>query len=518
MYSLSTDLWNPQACGVAGVIDSWNRGRTPILYGPTGCGKTRMAQELFQWAEYNGLKGVFYVNRNLLVGQTLKRFQSAGLHCGARSAIFEDEIDYQAPFQVASVDTERARVWGENAFWSPHDAQVVIVDEAHLQKSGTMGKTIELYRNRGAKIVLMTASPVGMAGWANDFVRSGTMQEYRDCGALVMARLHTVTFPDLKKIKRAESGEYVMDGKTRKIFTQHIVGDVIEGTELHNPDLRPFLVYAPGKPDSVFLAGEYCDRGIRVVHVDATEAVIDRKRYKLNRAIWDDIVAGLKDGSVKGVSSRFKLREGVDLPFVYHECLATPIGSLQSYVQTVGRVLRRSAETPDEVVITDHGGNYLEHGSPNAERPWDELAWMSSGAASRLRKKQIELGVVKEPFCCPKCGLERPGGTGFTCPNCGSAAERSARRVMMEDGTLELRDGLFVPPLRTKLKDDTQKQWDRMYYGYLKRKHKKSFEQMYAYFRHVNKYAPPRNLKRMPKKASNWLSHVHTVEPRHLYR
>src|SRR5690606_27352508 len=95
-------------------------------------------------------------------------------------------------------------------------------------------------------------------------------------------------------------------------------------------------------------------------------------RRSITNAIWEDIKGQLVDGRIHGISCRFKLREGVDIPEVYYCILATPIGSLASYVQTVGRALRRSDITPSQICIADHGGNYLRHGSPNVDRPWRE--------------------------------------------------------------------------------------------------------------------------------------------------
>jgi hypothetical protein len=74
------------------------------------------------------------------------------------------------------------------------------------------------------------------------------MQEYRDCGALVMAAVYSISQPDLRRIKRNLTGEFILDGQKRRVFTQSIIGDVYDvAWKQHNPDGRPAFLYAPGK-------------------------------------------------------------------------------------------------------------------------------------------------------------------------------------------------------------------------------------------------------------------------------
>lgn len=510
--SLSPGLWKPQENGVRKTIESLEKGRVPILQGPTGCGKTRMATELMLWAEAQGIPGVFYVNRNLLINQTARRFGDAGLDTGVRSAYFPEQFDAGAPYQVASIQTEASRVW-KNGKWNLHDAGLVVVDEAHIQRTGAMETTLSEYRRRGAKIVLLTATPVDMIGWADDIIISGSMQEYRDCGALVMADVKGVEAPDMSKVKRNPVGEYVINGEKRKIYQQQIAGNVIDNWKRFNPDARPALGFAPGKPESVYMVNRFAEIGSRWVHVDATDAYFDGKKYKLNHSLWHDICEMHKDGSIHGIWSRFKLREGVDLPHTYHAILATPIGSLASYIQTIGRVLRRSPETPDIVLVTDHGGNYLTHGSPNADRPWDEYAWMGGHYSSTAHQKDIESGRKPHSIVCHKCLTERPAGEA--CPRCGTIAnqERKHWRYFREEDArlVSMPTDKKIPVRRVKRKSDTQSVWNQMYFGYCGKKVNQNFNNLYAWFRHEHGYYPPMTLANMPVNQFDWNKVVYTV-------
>lgn len=851
VYNLSPDLWMPQARGLLQVMDRLSAGKDVCLYSPTGSGKTRMAIELFKWAEYLGIGGCFYVNRRLLIGQTASRFAASGLDYGIRAAGYEDEFREHAPFQICSADTEASRVI-KRGVWKLHKCGLVVVDEAHIQRTDTMRWLLMNHRDSGARIVLLTATPIGLSDWCDELVVSGKMQEYRDCKALVPAIVKSIEQPDLRKVKRNATGEYVIDGEKRKIYTQSIVGSVIARWKEFNPDARPTMLYAPGVPESVWFTEQFRKQGVNWCHVDATDAIVDGSKYALDRPLWDDICNRFKDGSIKGISSRFKCldrdteiltvrgwlgidslsqsdqvasvdiaskqirwvnptrvirqehsgdfytikndsldvrvtddhtlivrsldrrcsiwkreeareaakrrgamqipvavaadapdmalsdsaisllgwmltdghirkdtgglvisqsmsqpqiihdhivdtlngcgvkwvcsdseawlngkqysdcrnyrvsrseiervglsvymdkdmhpdlmhmsrrqllvllksvnyadgckrknpswtvstleifkgnltflgrlqalcvtrgmranihprhsgaclyitpdrdyatvrgqtnsetdghkrvrlileassgsqpvwcvevpdgviitrrngkvavvgncREGIDFPFAYHVIMATPIGSLASYLQTVGRVLRYSTETPEHVLVTDHGGNYWRHGSPNVDRDWQDWWALPEHVVSEIHTNDIRDGKKPESLVCPQCFTERTGGR--KCPICGFEHDKSKRRVLQESGKMVEYEGNLIPPRRIKNKPDTADLWAKLYWGFKKKKVDRSFEQMYAYFAHQYHYHPPRDLPYMPKNKGGWCALVHSVPFRDLH-
>lgn len=515
-YTLSPHLWPPQRRGIEQTIDALARGKRVCLYSPTGGGKTAQAIELFKWAHSGGVGGAFYVNRRLLIQQTSDRFTSAGLPHGIRAADYDDQWRPGEPFQICSADTERSRVL-ERKTWLPHDVKggLVVVDEAHIQKTETMRTLLDQYQAAGAMIVLLTATPIGLSNWADELVVSGRLQEYRDCKALVPAIVRSIEQPDLSKVKRNATGEYVLDGQRRMIYTQTIVGNVIDRWKKYNPDARPTMLYAPGKPESVWLTEKFMAEGVNWCHVDATDAVVDGVRATLTRSLWEEILERYRKGDIKGLSSRFKLREGIDVPGTYHCILATPIGSLASYIQTVGRVLRYSPETPESVLVTDHGGNYWRHGSPNHDRDWHGWWELPEHVISDWHTNQIRDKAAKEPMRCPKCEGERAGGR--KCPHCGYEAEKSVRQVIMEDGRMVEREGELIRPRRVCEKSDTQQKWTSLFWAWRRKKVDKTFAQMLGYFAHEYHYSPPKTLDFMPTNRAEWhTAKVHEVSLDHL--
>lgn len=511
-FRLSSRLWEPQRRGVEETIRLLDGGNDVCLYGPCGSGKTTCAAELIKWATFHGVPSAFYVNRRLLIPQAYNRFASEGLDVGIRAADYEDHFNSAAMVQVCSSDTERSRVFKKKQ-WELHDAGLVIVDEIHVNKSETVRQLIKHYKSEGAKIVVLTATPLGISDLADELVVSGTMQEYRDCKAIVTAAVYSISQPDLSKIRRNCTGEFIMDGQKRKIFTQQIIGDIKSvAYDKHSKSGKHILLYAPCKASSAFTAKYMSDKGIRWAHIDANEVWLDGKRYTRNRSLWDELVEQFIDGSVRGISSRFVLREGVDLPVVEQSILACPIGSMASYIQIVGRAMRWSPTTPEEVTISDLGGNIWRHGSPNLNRPWKDWWYMThEQVASQLERQRKESGGP-EPIRCPECGLERTGGR--KCPKCGFEHDKSMRRIIMLDGEVSMVEGNLVKKVRTQRRSDTEKKWTDLFWAWRRSKNTKdkTMAQLEGFFCWKNGYHPPRDLPYFPKNPRDWHQRVSTVD------
>ena len=516
MFELSQHLWEPQRRGVLAVIDAVGRGRDVVLQSPTGSGKTQMAIELMRWAEFKGWCCSFFVNRKLLVGQTSQRLSQYGIHHGIRAADYDDRYDASKDIQISSVDTEMARVYRpmqpgskpRKLVWPPHEADLVIVDEAHIQKGNNMKTVIRHLKDNGCAVVLLTATPIGLHSMADELVVAGTMGEFRHCKAIVPAVVKTISNPDMNKVKRNKTGEYVLDGRKKAIYTQSIVGDVLDRWKRYNPDGRPSVMYAPGVDESVWLTDRFQQMAGKCCHGDATEMYMDGERQKLTRDVWDQVVSDYKSGRITMLSSRMKLREGIDVPETYCCILATPIGSLASYIQTVGRVLRYSDETSDRVVVIDHGGNYLRHGSPNVDRPWKDWWKLPERAVSEMHTTRIKDRKEPEPIRCPECEGERI--TGTKCPHCGHQHEKSRRRVQMENGTFVEKDGELIKPRNIRRKPTTEDDWERLFWAWRKKEtcKTKTFNQLYGFFVYEHHYDPPRDLRFMPKTEDGWYQTV----------
>jgi len=122
---------------------------------------------------------------------------------------------------------------------------------------------------------------------------------------------------------------------------------------------------------------------------------------------------------------------------------------------------------------------------------------MDSRIVAGIRADRIREGKEKEPLLCPQCMMML---RGLHC-KCGFKLDvrKKLRPVIQEDGTLVMVKGDYYKPRRTQHRDDTQAQWDRVYWRM--RTKGKTFNQAMGLFYQEQGYFPPWTLKNMPKDA-----------------
>jgi superfamily II DNA or RNA helicase len=423
-------LWPHQVEGIEGVRDALARGRKRLcLTSPTGMGKSRMTTELVQGWLAEGKRVSLYTNRRLLVQQLSDGLLAANMtDFGIRAAGTFPKLD--APLQVSSLQTEQARVIKSDK-WDLHPADVVVIDEGHLMKSLGMQTLVFRHLEQGAKIVYVTATPIDMGDVADELVVAGTNSEGRACGALVPAMHYGPNEPDSRHVAKLPLGEDMTEGQLRKVMSvQVIIGSVLDEYRRLNPEGKPTILFAPGVKESLWFAEQFTKAGIPAAHISSTEVWVDGRTYQSSDSARQDVLRASESGSVRVLCNRFVLREGVDAPWLSHGIFATVFGSLQSYLQSGGRLLR-SHPNIRSVTIQDHGGNWHRHGSLNADRTWD-LSW-TSRQYSGVREERLRAKLDAEPCRCPRCAMIL---AGRTCP-CGYEVKGAqSRPVVQIDGTV----------------------------------------------------------------------------------
>lgn len=453
------NLWPHQSVAIEGVESALAAGEQRVcLTVPTGGGKTLIACNLIdQWVS-QGHRVAIYTNRKMLFDQLSRYLENHGIDHGRRASGYEDEQEW--PVQIATIQTEDSRVF-KRGKWELHDAQRVIVDEAHLNKSEVVRKILDHHLAGGAAYVGLTATPIGIGDLYNHLVQAGVTSELRECGALVMADHHGPDEPDLRHIGKVEVGKDLTEKQNVKAIMRHgIFGRVLDWFGRLNPEHRPTILFAPGVAESIWFAERFVEAGITAAHIDGESVWVNGELHRSSRVIRDQVIAGSRDGSIKVLCNRFVLREGIDCPWLAHGILATVFGSLQSFLQSGGRLLRAHPSL-DKVVIQDHGGNWWRHGSLNADRHWEltRTAAMISG----MREERFRAKVDREPARCPQCA--RIIG-GLSCP-CGYKIELGtpkSRPVVMADGTLKQMRGDIFQPRRVAKDPKLKDVWIQMYY------------------------------------------------------
>ena len=430
----------------------------------------------------------------MLTKQIHDVFTAAGISHGVRAAGWVKNDS--APVQICAIQTETSRV--KAGYWEQPDAGLVFIDEAHLNKSEEARKIIYKHRTNGAVTIGLTATPVDIEVLYDRLVVAGTNSELRKCGAHVPCKVFGPDEPDTIHIKKEANGEY-SENSVRKVFKiQHVFGRILENYNRLNPDRRPAILFAPGVQESIWCVDEFIRAGIPAAHIDADdvyygekgedgEPVLYRSKPELREQIIDDV----KSGKIKVVCNRFILREAIDIPELYHATLATVFGSITSYLQSVGRLIR-AHHTLDHVVLQDHGGNWWRHGSPNSDRQWDmSMTAKDISDAMDIRKRDKK---EPEPLSCPKCHQVRQRGP--KCQTCGFECTAKCRMIVQEDGTMREMRGDIFPPRPIAVKPNTEQLWERMYYR--ARNSSMTFRQAEALFYQENRHYPPRNMPFMP--------------------
>jgi DNA repair protein RadD len=515
---LITDLWPHQARTLAEIGIAMEQGKKIILVTtPTGGGKTRSICETITHFGHFGWPAVVYTNRKMLIDQLSDRLDAANITHGVRAAGHEQDLDAQV--QLSSLMTEAKRTLPAESRWSIHGDAVedalAIIDEAHLNSGDTAHEIIKRHVARGHRVIGFTATPLDLGRLYETLLVCGTNSELRACGALVRADVYGPDEPDLKRFKKEieEEGKdpggkgvlMAMGGQAR------LFGRVLEWFHKLNKSRRPSILFAPGVPESLWFAQQFTRQGIPAAHIDGNSVWFDGESRGSTTESRAEILARSRDGELPIICNRFVMREGIDAPWLEHGILATIFGSLSTYLQSVGRLLRASPGK-ERCTIQDHGGNWHVHGSPNSDRHWD-LDY-TPGVVAAMRTDALREKLEKEPSRCPGCSQIL---FARTCPTCGRVINhaKKVRPVVTSDGELVAMRGDVYRRRFRKLEPDTEAKWKGVYFR-ARNSQNMTFRMAEGLFFRDHGYFPPRYLPFMPRNHHDFFRLVRDVPPERL--
>lgn len=408
-----------QVQAVDGLRDAIRQGaRSPVLQAGTGAGKTVMAAEVIRSSQGKGKRCVFLAHRRELVHQASRKLTEAGVPHGILMA---GETPVGRFTQVASVQTLAS--WWTRRGIEPPEADLVVVDECHRAVAPTYRKLMAHYRDRGAIVLGLTATPMrgdgqGLGDVFDAMVCCPSLADLTDEGHLVPARFFAPTDPDLTGVK-VRRGDYVEADLGTAMDQPQLVGDVV-GHWLRFASDRKTVVFASTVAHSVHLAEQFRASGVAAAHLDGSTEPERR----------DAMLAALSAGDIQVVCNCEVLVEGWDQPDVSCLVLARPTKSAVRFLQMVGRVLRSHPDKVDALVL-DHGGCVHEHGFPVEFTDWVlEQGEVKHPNPTQRRRRQAEA----QPIVCQQCFHTYTGQP--KCPECGHQHEVRGRDVSHIDGEL----------------------------------------------------------------------------------
>lgn len=352
-----------QQRAIEDVRAAYRRTRRVLLVAPTGFGKTATASALIQWAVAKGRRVVFAVHRREIVRDTLRRLEGAGVPCGL---VMAGERPSDAPVQVCSVQTLVARA-------AAPPADLLVWDEAHHCAADTYREIAAQYPR--AWHLGLTATPeradgVGLRDAFDELVVGATVRELQEQGYLAEC---DVIAPDARRdalaMEPTAAWEKYAEGRPTVVFHRTV---------------EESLRFARG-------LGSLC------AHIDGS----------MGRSMRDARLEDFARGRTQVLSNVYVLTEGWDAPRAKVCILARGCGSPGTYLQMVGRVLRRAGDA--RALVVDLAGVTHEHGLPDEDRefsldgiarkPTSDREWISQCLACGF----VVRGVSRGPAC-RQCG------------------------------------------------------------------------------------------------------------------
>ena len=352
--------------------------RAPLCVSPTGSGKTVILSEIIKLhlQKSSSNKVLLVAHRRELIGQaatTLLKFGITNI----------GEIIPGAPYragakvQVASTQTLRAREMFPSA-------TLVIFDEAHHYSSDDYSILAAGYPN---SIRLgFTATPIrsdgrGMSPAFDSIVVVSTIKELTYEGFLVPCKVIAPEIP----LKRPA-----------------LACKPVEAFEQHAKD-RKTVVFAEFVKDAELFRQQFIERGHKAVVITG-EMNQDERRHAFKE---HERGATLINCMV--------LTEGWDSPETSCAILARGCGSVGTYLQIVGRILRSHPNKRDAVLIDLPGRAFHTHGAPDEDREYS----LTGKGIRRKTGDEVKFcsacGNPLDEYPCEFCG-NNPAGDRYLDP------------------------------------------------------------------------------------------------------
>lgn len=418
---MNRELRPHQIKAIDGLRSSLKAGfRRPLLFLPTGAGKTRCAGEIVKGARAKGKRVLFVVPAISLIDQTVRSFWAEGI---TDIGVIQGQHPMtrpEAPVQVASIQTLQRRAI------PPFD--IVVIDEAHVLFD-MLGKWMAAETWQKVPFIGLSATPWtrGLGKHYDDLIQVTTTAELIEAGYLSPFRVYAPSHPDLGGV-RTVAGDYHEGDLSEAMNKPALVADVVT-TWRQRGENRPTFVFAVDRAHAKRLQSEFEKAGVNCGYIDAYTTPDERE------AMFKRFTAG----DLRVIASVGCLTTGVDLD-VRCIVLARPTRSEMLYCQIIGRALRTAPGKRDALVL-DHSDTTLRLGFVT-DIHHDALDDGRERQKAEARQKPEAL-----PKECSACNFLKPAKVP-KCPACGFKPERQSE-IQCEDGEL-----VEMTPRRKKAKAD----------------------------------------------------------------
>ena len=345
------------------IFSHWFNGLSSVAVQlPTGAGKTIIFTAVANEFVTQSQPVLVIAHRTELITQAASKLEAVTkLKIGMIKAGFKPDPD--CLIQVASIQTLIRR--------NPPPASLVIFDEAHHCHSKTYATVMRHYREQGAYILGLSATPARTDGRGLRYLYSGTpgfdvlikgssVRELIEKEYLAPFKIYSPSrIIDAASAKiRTTAGDYNQKQLADFVEKTLIIGDAVE-TWITHAYLKKTVLFAVSVKHSKELAQGFRDAGIPAMHLDG-------KTPKKERVA---LLAAFEAGQILVLCQHSIVTEGVDIPGIEAIQLVRPTKSLIVWFQAIGRALR-PAPGKETAIIIDHTDTHLNLPWPDDEIPW----------------------------------------------------------------------------------------------------------------------------------------------------
>jgi superfamily II DNA or RNA helicase len=364
-----------QSHAVDALRESLRTSRAVCLQLPTGAGKTPIVAEITASAFQRDFRVWFVVPRNELLTQASEHFKRWDIPHAYISAGMQESRAFK--IHVVSKDTllrrlDRIKNWPD----------LLIFDEAHIALDAQI--KILTHVPTSTKIIGMTATPErldgrGLSEVYDECIYGPSIPWLTDRGFLSPLRYFAPPIEGLQDVHR-KGNEYDADELDDLFKKRHVYGSVIEyyreygkRPDSHN---KSALIFCRSVKSAYETAERFREAGFRFECIEG--AMSDKKRR--------DMIGGLKDGRLDGLTNCEIATYGLDVPRVEYGASIRPTLSRALYFQMVGRILR-PFDGKSEAVFFDHANLVQEHQDISAPGVplfyLDNITWNFAGRDKR---------------------------------------------------------------------------------------------------------------------------------------
>ncbi len=342
---------------IAQIQNLWRIGkRSPLLYAPTGAGKTAMAAHLMNENTLQGHKTLFVVHREPLVEQTFVALRVYGIEAGFIKAGYS-VTDGSHPVIIASIQTLARRQF-------PNNIGLVIIDECHTTAWYETYDKLKQYYSGGVlaaskvRFLGLTGSPWRtksntqyMGQHFDAIVQAPTPSELIQMGYLCPPRhFGWGGLADWSQLETGDDGDFnqrqaeflTINAEFNQLIVEKYLNFCVD---------RTAISFAQSVEQSRLLTELFNAAGVVCEHLeDSNPSEQRREMYKR-----------LASGETRILSSVATLCEGFNEPSISAVILARPTKSLSLLIQMSGRGLRLAPGKKD-CLLLDFCENYQRLG------------------------------------------------------------------------------------------------------------------------------------------------------------